>query len=1168
MGIGSRRHRKLGTNLGLGDVLNSLAQQARSQGTSSSGSQTFHTDPSDPDNDVTTVVGPAAGAAGVAQWVGDTTPPGVPTGITGTSKQGIIYIAWDGTLEGGVPEDFGQVNLLVDGAPVGRLVRAGTLPVDGLTAGATVQVTATAQDLARAQDGAPAPNVSGACAPVPVTVESAVSQADLDNAQAQIDQAKTDITTAQDAADNALATATTANTMAGQAAATATAAKPLIQSDVPTTDEQVRDRLWIDTASRAYAWTGTANASPSTESVDGVVHRTNLAVNPRLVQSGTIPVHGSFSLAWVSGGGVTLAATVAGDRFLEWSNIPVTPGLTYCASATLTRNGAPTMPTNGWLFGVWSSSTGTILGTFLDSTEADGRRSITGVAPAGAATLGVRLYAPSTTVGSATWQQLLIEQASAVGDYFDGDTTDTPTNTPKRWNGTAWLPVTDGAATAAAAAAAAAQNTATAAQTTANGKNKVFTQTSEPDHTGLVLGDLWRVLTVMGDGSRRVTGQQVWNGTAFAADQMVADSILVPGSAGTVSIGDGAITTPKLLAGQIDANTVLATDSVTAPKISATTEMLTKLLSARKIVADDIDVGALAAAIVTSTEFHTADGRLGFDSTNGFYAKDANGNYVFKVDLAGKLTAVGAEISGTLSNVTALSSTVIDEDGIEIRGTGWKFPYPDSIPEPITSYLFASSGHYLAGITYDSRTLYQWYTPDGGLGNPTKITIPIGDPIKGISWLGTSKYLVLRSKQSGSTVAWRVEVWDMSGAVQATYTLPSTDTSWYGAIAQYPDGSGFYVAMGNSSTTGTIYRYNSSGVLQKQWTLPVTDYYGGSVPQAMAVDSSGNLYLSQAGNTRCYTPAGVAKWSLVGGFTSLTFDNIHGYLVEGMGQSVTWADPSTGSFVGATPVLELIQSLALMDFNGANLYVLSAIGPKIIVGEWSTPATEAGQSVVIDASSGTASFHNVVDVTSIISQYPMSQADGERVSGVHLASSLTDLNGVSTTHLLAGLSRGFIPKIASNQTDAGEYIWSGSKWVHANTWVQLVHASGNVRLGMYQNWPLNISAQSGSDGWANAGWGVKCPLDGLYLISGTQRISKPSGNNWVDGGYGVGDTEATVAGIDSSRYPIGLFDSTSITGPTVPQHINAGQVVNFYNWYDGTAPVMQSAAMNIVRIGN
>jgi hypothetical protein len=805
-----------------------------------------------------TILGKAAGAAGVAPWVGDTTAPGVPTGVSASSTSGIVTVTWDGTLDGGVPEDFAYVTVLIDGVERGRLTHAGALPVDGLTVGAEVQVTATASDAARLEDGTLSPNVSAPCAPVSVTVASVVSQEELD-------------AVAKTAAD----------------------------------------------------------------------------------------------------------AKTAGD-------------------------------------------------------------------------------------------QAASDAAAAQGDATEAKTT------------------------------------ASSALTVATGK--ITTGTGTPSASGHDTGDLY----LQTDSSGHVINILVFNASStWVPYILVASALLVASSVGTTQIADGAITTAKLVAAcvtaaQIDAGAIttdkLAANSVTAAKVEASEALLEKLL-VRKIVADDIDVGSLAAAIVTSTEFHTADGRLGFDSTNGFYAKDTSGNYVFKVDTTGKLTAVGAEISGTLSNVTPLSSTVINEDGVEIRGTGWKFPYPVSIPEPITSYLFASSDHYLAGITYDFRTLYQWHTPGGGLGTPTKITIPIGDPIKGLSWLGTSKYLVLRSKQSGSTVAWRVEVWNMSGAVQATYNLPSTDTSWYGAIAQYPDGSGFYVAMGNSSTTGTIYRYNSSGVLQKQWTLPVTDYYGGSTVQSMAVDSSGNLYISQAGNTRCYTPAGVEKWSLVGGFTSLMFDNIHSYLVEGIGQTVTWADPSTGNMVGATPVPELIQSLALMDFNGANLYVLSAIGPKIIVGEWSTPATEAGQSVVIDASSGISSFHNTIDVVSVISQYPMLQADGERVSGVHVASSISDLNGVPQTHLITGLSRGFIPKIASNQTDAGDYVWSGSAWVKVSG-AQKV-ASGAVSFSVAKtdhSDPQTITFPSGLftktpfvtlTKASNTLWGFSAQVESLSTTSMSVRVACP-----------------------------------------------------------------------------
>ena len=92
-------------------------------------------------------------------------------------------------------------------------------------------------------------------------------------------------------------------------------------------------------------------------------------------------------------------------------------------------------------------------------------------------------------------------------------------NTPKRWNGSAWVAVTDKAATDAANAAVKAntaaktaqdtadkaniaaanaasqanqaQAAAKKAQTTADGKNLIYRGPDEPNHDGLKPGDMW-----------------------------------------------------------------------------------------------------------------------------------------------------------------------------------------------------------------------------------------------------------------------------------------------------------------------------------------------------------------------------------------------------------------------------------------------------------------------------------------------------------------------------------------------------------------------------------------------------------------------------------------------------------------------------------------------------
>ena len=105
-----------------------------------------------------------------ANWVGDTTPPGIPTGITAWSGDGAVHVSWDGTLTGGIPADFRCVNLLVDGTRVAQLAKAGSTTYLDVAVGTTVSVTATSEDDACDLDGTEAHNVSPPCAGISVDV--------------------------------------------------------------------------------------------------------------------------------------------------------------------------------------------------------------------------------------------------------------------------------------------------------------------------------------------------------------------------------------------------------------------------------------------------------------------------------------------------------------------------------------------------------------------------------------------------------------------------------------------------------------------------------------------------------------------------------------------------------------------------------------------------------------------------------------------------------------------------------------------------------------------------------------------------------------------------------------------------------------------------------------
>ena len=126
----------------------------------------------------------------MATHVGDVTAPGTPTGVTASSKSGVVVVEWDGTLTGGIPDDFFAVRVYLDGSELGILTGAGSVSSASLEGGTTHSVTATAEDDACLPDGTPAHNVSAATAAISVTVSegvegvAAIAQEALDVAEA------------------------------------------------------------------------------------------------------------------------------------------------------------------------------------------------------------------------------------------------------------------------------------------------------------------------------------------------------------------------------------------------------------------------------------------------------------------------------------------------------------------------------------------------------------------------------------------------------------------------------------------------------------------------------------------------------------------------------------------------------------------------------------------------------------------------------------------------------------------------------------------------------------------------------------------------------------------------------------------------------------------------
>lgn len=244
-------------------------------------------------------------------------------------------------------------------------------------------------------------------------------------------------------------------------------------------------------------------------------------------------------------------------------------------------------------------------------------------------------------------------------------------NTPKRWNGSAWVAVTDKAATDAANAAVKAndaaktaqstadkaqtaaanaasqanqaQAAAQKAQTTADGKNLIYRGPDEPSHDGLKPGDMWwrtqkywtrwkgeknnspsmladfytywtgapnaspSVLVPLTD---RVIEVLTWDGTRFEPFDLVANNILAAGTVAAKHLAADSVTAEKVKANAITTDK-LAANSVTTEKLVADAVTAAKLaadsVQARNIVSLAITADKLAANSVTTAKLKVTE---------------------------------------------------------------------------------------------------------------------------------------------------------------------------------------------------------------------------------------------------------------------------------------------------------------------------------------------------------------------------------------------------------------------------------------------------------------------------------------------------------------------------------------------------------------------------------
>jgi hypothetical protein len=186
------------------------------------------------------------------------------------------------------------------------------------------------------------------------------------------------------------------------------------------------------------------------------------------------------------------------------------------------------------------------------------------------------------------------------------------------YNGTAWVSVQD-------TAIAAAQSAATAAQTTADGKNKIYRQGTTPSGT-FAVGDTWFntaadnaisrwdgsswVATTLGNNAlASISASKITAGTIDASVITVSNldaGNITTGSLAAARIAAASITGTKIAAGTITASNILAS-TITATEIAAGTITAAKLATGT-LSANNIETGTLSASVGLTAQSGTIGG--------------------------------------------------------------------------------------------------------------------------------------------------------------------------------------------------------------------------------------------------------------------------------------------------------------------------------------------------------------------------------------------------------------------------------------------------------------------------------------------------------------------------------------------------------------------------------
>ena len=311
---------------------------------------------------------------------------------------------------------------------------------------------------------------------------------------------------------------------------------------------------------------------------------------------------------------------------------------------------------------------------------------------------------PDTADGLAeTIDQIVLNSGAVV--YYQNDAPTDPPNDLKEgdiwfdtndgnkqyyYTGTAWVSVQD-------TAIAAAQSAATAAQTTADGKNRVYRQTTQPTTGPFAEGDLWFDTDDDNKIYRYTSGS--W-GTAVALGNNALGNL----SANKITSGSidaSVITVSNLNAGNISTGTLaadrIAAASITGSKIAAGTitasNIATNTITATQIAAGTITATQIASNTITASQISSGTITATQIATGTITATQIAAGTITTTQLATGTLSANNITTGTLAATVAITAQSGTIGGWNISSTSI---YTGSIASP-NSYLNSSGAALFAG---------------------------------------------------------------------------------------------------------------------------------------------------------------------------------------------------------------------------------------------------------------------------------------------------------------------------------------------------------------------------------------------------------------------------------------------------------------------------------------